>query len=112
VALLRARAAIDTGGLAPDEAAGAAIVRRALEAPLRRIAANAGLEPSVVVARVDALGPWEGLDAATGTYGALADAGIVDATLVVRSALANAVSIAKTVLLAECLVAPVHAPPA
>jgi chaperonin GroEL len=79
-------------------------VRRALEEPLRRIAANAGLEPAVAVERVRALGPACGLDAATGEYRDLLDAGIVDATLVVRSALEHAVSIAKTVLVAECVV--------
>ena len=65
VALLNAQAAIDVTGLAPDEATGAEIVRRALEEPLRWIARNAGLEPSVVVDRVRALGPGEGLDAST-----------------------------------------------
>ena len=105
VALLRAAAAIDASGLAGDEATGARIVRRALEEPLRRLAANAGLEPSVVVDRVRGLGPGEGLDAATGEYRHLIDAGILDATLVVRSALEHAASIAKTVLVAECVVA-------
>jgi chaperonin GroEL len=104
VALLRAREAIDFDGLKADEATGAAIVRRSLEEPLRRIAANAGLEPAVVVERVRALGPACGLDAATGEYCDLLDAGIVDATLVVRSALEHAVSIAKTLLVAECVV--------
>ena len=66
VALLNAQAAIDVAGLAPDEATGAEIVRRALEEPLRQIAGNAGFEPSVVVAPVRALGPGEGLDAGTG----------------------------------------------
>jgi chaperonin GroEL len=105
VALLRAREAIDLRGLETDEATGAAILGRALEEPLRRIAANAGLEPAVVVERVRELGPAFGLDAATGEYRDLLDAGIVDATLVVRSALENAVSIAKTLLVVECLVA-------
>ena len=66
VALLNAQAAIDVTGLEPDEATGAEIVRRALEEPLRLIAGNAGLEPSVVVDRVRALQPGEGLDAGTG----------------------------------------------
>ena len=65
VALLNAQAAIDVTGLEPDEATGAEIVRRALEEPLRWIAGNAGFEPSVVVDRVRALKPGEGLDAGT-----------------------------------------------
>jgi chaperonin GroEL len=108
VALLRAGEAIDPRGVPADEATGAEIVRRALEEPLRRIAANAGLEPAVVVDAVRGLGPGEGLDAVTGEYRDLVDAGIVDATHVVCSALENAVSIAKTLLLAECVVAPVR----
>jgi chaperonin GroEL len=108
VALLRAGEAIDPRGLPADEITGTEIVRRALEEPLRRIAANAGLEPAVVAERVRGLGPGEGLDAVTGEYRDLLDAGIVDATLVVCSALENAVSIAKTLLLAECVVAPVR----
>jgi chaperonin GroEL len=105
VALLRAGEAIDPRALAGDEATGAAIVRRALEEPLRRIAENAGLEGSVVVERVRGLGPSDGLDVATGEYRDLVAAGVVDATLVVRSALENAASIAKTVLVAECVAA-------
>jgi chaperonin GroEL len=105
VALLRARDAIDASGLEPDEATGAGIVRRALEEPLRGIARNAGLEPSVVVERVRTMGPRDGLDAAAGQYRDLVEAGIVDATLVVRSALENAISVAKTLLLAECVAA-------
>jgi chaperonin GroEL len=106
VALLRAREAIDASGLEADEVTGAEIVRRALEEPLRRIAENAGIEGSVAVERVRGLGPREGLDAAAGEYRDLVDAGVVDPTLVVRSALENAASIAKTVLVAECVVAP------
>ncbi|MGH2947440.1 MAG: chaperonin GroEL [Solirubrobacteraceae bacterium] len=105
VALLRAREAIEADGLEPDEVTGTEIVRRALEEPLRRIAENAGHEGSVVVERVRRLGPREGLDAATGEYRDLVDAGVLDPTPVVRAALENAASIAKTVLLAECVVA-------
>ena len=105
VALLRAGGAIDASGLPADEVTGAGIVRGALEEPLRRIAENAGLEGSVAVERVRGLGAREGLDASTGEYRDLVDAGVVDATMVVRSALENAASIAKTVLVAECLAA-------
>jgi chaperonin GroEL len=104
VALLNAQAAIDVTGLPPDEATGAEIVRRALEEPLRWIAGNAGFEPSVVVDRVRALQPGEGLDAGNGTYCDLVEAGVIDPTMVTRSALEHAASIAKTVLTAECIV--------
>ena len=93
-----------TAGLAPDEATGAEVVRRALEEPLRQIAGNAGFEPSVVVGTVRGLEPGEGLDAATGAYGDLVEAGVIDPTMVTRSALENAASIAKTVLVTECMV--------
>jgi chaperonin GroEL len=106
VALLRARDAVDPTGLHADEATGADIVRRALEEPLRRIAENAGLEPAPVIERVRGLAPREGLDAATGEYRDLVAAGIVDPTRVVRSALENAASIAKTLLLAESVAVP------
>jgi chaperonin GroEL len=104
VALVNAQPAIDTSGLEPDEATGAEIVRRALEEPLRWIAGNAGFEASVVVERVRELGPGEGLDAATGAYCDLFEAGVIDPTMVTRSALEHAASIAKTVLTAECIV--------
>ena len=104
VALLNAQAAIETGGLAPDEATGADVVRRALEEPLRQIARNAGYDPSVAVAAVRGLEPGHGLDAATGSYGDLIEAGVIDPTLVTRSALEHAASVAKLVLVTECLV--------
>ena len=104
VALLNAQAAVDVAGLPADEATGARILRRALEAPLRQIARNAGFEPSVVVAKVRGLGPGEGLDAATGGYCDLYEAGVIDPTMVTRSALEHAASIAKTVLVTECIV--------
>ncbi len=103
-ALLHARDAIDASGRDPDVVTGAEIVRRALEEPLRQIARNAGIEPSTAVATVGALGPREGLDAATGEYGDLFAAGVVDPAMVARSALANAASIAKTILTTECIV--------
>ncbi|MFL6120448.1 chaperonin GroEL [Actinophytocola sp.] len=106
VALLQAGPAALRGlGLSGDEATGAAIVGAALEAPLKQIAVNAGLEGGVVVEKVRTL-PWgEGLDAATGEYRNLVDAGIIDPTKVTRSALQNAASIAALFLTTEAVVA-------
>jgi chaperonin GroEL len=88
-----------------DEAVGVGIVKRALEEPLRWIANNAGLEGSVVVERVKAdPSPDFGLNAATGEYVNLRQAGIVDAFKVTRSALQNAASVASMVLTTECVV--------
>ncbi|CUJ96483.1 chaperonin GroEL [Achromobacter xylosoxidans] len=106
VALLRARAAIqDLKGANADQDAGIRIVRRALEAPLRAIVANAGKEPSVVVAKVaDAKGN-HGYNAATGEYGDLVEIGVVDPTKVTRTALQNAASIAGLILTTDATVA-------
>jgi chaperonin GroEL len=102
-ALLGAQEAIDATGLEPDETTGAMILRRALEEPLRRIATSAGMDDSLAVERARALGPGGGLDAVTGEWRDLVEAGIIDPTLVIRSALEAAVSIAKTVLVSECV---------
>src|SRR6202022_4966698 len=80
--------------LTGDEAVGANIVRIAVEAPLKQIAINAGLEGGVVVEKVRNLEPGFGLDAATGEYVDLIKAGIIDPAKVTRSALQNAASIA------------------
>lgn len=106
VALLRARAAIqDLKGANADQDAGIRIVRRALEAPLRAIVANAGEEPSVVVTKVaDAKGN-HGYNAATGEYGDLVEIGVVDPTKVTRTALQNAASIAGLILTTDATVA-------
>ncbi len=106
--LLRAQASVLAAaeGLSADEATGARIVARALEAPLTQIAVNAGLEGGVVVARVRELeGVSEGLNAATGEYEDLTAAGIIDAAKVTRSALQNAASIAALFLTTEAVVA-------
>lgn len=97
VALLRARStATGLKGANGDQDAGIQIVLRALEAPLRVIAANAGDEPSVVVAKVlEGKGNF-GYNAATGEYGDLVEAGVVDPTKVTRTALQNAASIASS----------------
>jgi chaperonin GroEL len=106
VALVQAgRTAFEKLDLAGDEATGANIVRVALDAPLRQIAVNAGLEGGVVVEKVRNLEPGFGLDAATGEYVDLLKAGIIDPAKVTRSALQNAASIAALFLTTEVLVA-------
>ncbi len=97
--------ALDGLGADADEKVGVAIVRRALEEPLRQIAQNAGLEGSVVVEKVKHLPAGQGLDAATEEYVDLVKAGIVDPVKVTRSALENAASIASMILTTEGLVA-------
>src|SRR5690606_37209442 len=77
-----------------DEATGAGIVKVAIEAPLKQIALNAGLEPGVVAEKVRSLPQGHGLNAATGDYGDLLNQGIADPVKVTRSALLNAASIA------------------
>jgi chaperonin GroEL len=104
VALIRAQQALDKLELSGDEATGAAIVRKALELPLYWIAANAGFEGAVVVAKVRDLSDSQGLDAANGEYGDLFKAGVVDPAKVTRSAVQNAVSIAALLLTTETLV--------
>jgi len=106
VALLQAAEEAFAGlKLTGDEATGANIVKVAVEAPLKQIAVNAGLEGGVVVERVKTLRLGEGLDADTGQYRDLIDAGIIDPTKVTRSALQNAASIAALFLTTEAVVA-------
>jgi chaperonin GroEL len=105
VALLNAQAHIDKLDLEGDEATGAAIVRRALEEPLKQIAQNAGLEGGVIVEKVRALDPGYGLNAANGEYEDMVKVGIIDPTKVTRSALQNAASIAALFLTTEAVVA-------
>jgi chaperonin GroEL len=106
VALLQAGAgAFDKIELEGDEATGATIVKRALEEPLKQIAINAGLEGGVVAERVRSLPPGEGLNAATGQYVNMFEAGIIDPAKVTRSALQNAASIAALFLTTEAVVA-------
>jgi len=106
VALLNAQSDLNPESLDdPDEATGARIVHRALEEPIRQIAENSGLEGSVVVNKIRDLKPGEGLNAANGEYGNLVDAGVIDPTMVTRSALQNAASIAKNILVTEAVVA-------
>ncbi|HEY3209067.1 MAG TPA: chaperonin GroEL [Actinomycetota bacterium] len=105
VVLLNAQTAMEKLDLEGDEATGANIVRKALEEPLKQIAANAGLEGGVVVEKVRSLDAGWGLNAATGEYGDMFKFGVLDAAKVTRSALQNAASIAGLFLTTEALVA-------
>jgi chaperonin GroEL len=105
VVLVNSIKALDGLALTGDEATGAAIVRRALEEPLRQLAENAGLEGSVVVGEVKGRKPGIGLNVDTGEYVDLVKAGIIDPAMVTRSALQNAASIAKNIITTECVVA-------
>ncbi|MTV27236.1 chaperonin GroEL [Nitriliruptoraceae bacterium ZYF776] len=104
-ALLQAEAGLDKLELEGDEATGAKIIRQALQAPLYWIAANAGLEGSVVVEKVRGMTAGEGLNALTGNYEDLIKAGVIDPSKVTRSALQNAASIAGLLLTTEALIA-------
>jgi chaperonin GroEL len=104
VVLVNAIKALDGLDLVGEEATGVAIIRRALEEPLRQLADNAGLEGSVVVGKVKEQKPGFGLNVDTGEYVDLVKAGIIDPAMVTRSALQNAASIAKNILTTECLV--------
>jgi chaperonin GroEL len=87
-----------------DQRTGAALLRRALEEPLRRICANAGAEGSVIVEEVKRRGPGKGYDAAKGEYADMVERGIIDPLKVTRSALENAASIATMILTTETLI--------
>ncbi|GAB3194099.1 chaperonin GroEL [Geodermatophilus arenarius] len=103
-ALVHAAAAIDALDLTGDELTGARAVKRALEAPLARIADNAGFEGRVVVSKVRDLGVGQGFNAATGEYGDLAAQGVIDPVKVTKAALGNAASIAAMVLTTDSAV--------
>ena len=105
VALLQAGVIFDKLELEGDEATGANIVKVALEAPIKQIAFNAGLEGGVVVEKVRNLPAGHGLNAATGEYVDLIAAGIIDPAKVTRSALQNAASIAALFLTTEAVIA-------
>jgi len=106
-ALLRARASLQgtIDSLTGDEATGARAVYKALEAPARHIAENAGIEGAVAVQRTEAESGPVGLNAATGNFEDLLKAGVIDPAKVTRAALQNAASIAGLLLTTECLVA-------
>ncbi|MGY0068156.1 chaperonin GroEL [Streptomyces sp. QTS137] len=105
VALLQASSVFEKLELEGDEATGAQAVKLALEAPLKQIAVNAGLEGGVVVEKVRNLTPGHGLNAATGEYVDLVKEGIIDPAKVTRSALQNAASIAALFLTTEAVIA-------
>src|SRR5436190_1409655 len=106
VALLNAQGAIGPHGYTTDgERTAARIVLRALEEPVRQIAANSGLEGSVVVEHIRNASDGHGLNAATGEIEDLVAAGVIDPAMVTRSALQNAASIAKNILTTEAIVA-------
>jgi chaperonin GroEL len=105
VALLNGAESINLEKLEGDDRTGANIIVRALEEPIRQLAANAGLEGSVVVDKVRHAAPGHGLNVDTGEVEDLVKAGIIDPTMVTRSALQNAASIAKNILTTEAIVA-------
>ncbi|MCH7952514.1 MAG: chaperonin GroEL [Chloroflexi bacterium] len=104
VAFINALPALERLKLEGDEATGVAILKRALEEPLRRIAINAGKDGSVIAQKVKTLKKGEGYDAAKDNFGDMTKRGIVDPVKVTRSALENAVSIASMVLTTNALV--------
>ena len=105
VALIRAHALIGDLGLVGDEKTGAEIVARAITAPLRQLAANAGVEGALIVEEVRKGKGNTGYNVATGKYEDLVKSGVVDPTKVTRSALQNAASISGLLLTTECLIA-------
>jgi chaperonin GroEL len=111
VALLRCARIVEAVKASGDEAVGVAIIRRALEEPLRQIAGNAGHEGAVVVGEVRDRKGDEGFNALTEEYENLVEAGVIDPTKVVRSALQNAASIASLLLTTEAVVAEIAAAP-
>ena len=104
VAYLRAQKAIDALKLEGDEAVGAAIIARAIEAPLRKLVDNAGQEAALVIANVKKATGTNGYNVRTGEYCDLLKAGVVDPAKVTRSALQNAASIAGLLLTTDCMV--------
>ena len=105
VALLRCQNVLEGLGENEEQKAGVNIIRRALEAPLRRIAQNAGIDGSIVVDKVGQAKGSQGFNARTETYEDLLKAGVIDPTKVVRTALQNAASVASLLLTTEAMVA-------
>ena len=104
VAYLRCQKAIDALKLEGDEKVGAAIIARAIEAPLRKLVENAGLEAALVIANVKKASGTNGYNVRTGEYVDMLKAGVVDPAKVTRSALQNAASIAGLLLTTDCMV--------
>ena len=111
IALLRAAASLSDLELAGDQETGINIIRRSLLSPVRAIAENAGMEGSVVVAKVQEGEGNYGFNAATSEYGDMLEEGVIDPTKVVRSALQNASSIAGLLLTTETLITEIEEPP-
>ena len=109
-AFIRAPGQIGDLGLSGDEATGADIIVSAIEAPLRQLAANAGLEGALIVEKVKNASGNEGYNVATGDYVDLIEAGVVDPTKVTRSALQNAASISGLMLTTEALITDIPEP--
>ena len=105
VTLIRAAAALDTLELSDEQQFGANIIRRAVEEPLRQIAANAGVDGSIVVQKIKDNEGTFGFNAATEQYGNMLEFGIIDPTKVVRHALQNAASVAGLMITTEALIA-------
>ena len=105
VAFLAAAPALDSVETSdPDEKIGADIIRKALEAPVKTIASNAGYEGSVVVEKIKGLPKGQGLDSATGNYGDMIEMGVLDPVKVTRTTLQNAASVASLILITEATV--------
>jgi chaperonin GroEL len=105
VTLIRAAQALDGLNLAGEQAMGVDIIRRAVEEPLRQIAKNAGVDGSIVVMKIKESEGTFGFNAATGTYGDLISAGVIDPTKVVRYALRHAASVSSLMLTTEAMIA-------
>ena len=105
VTLIRAAQALDSLQLAGEQAMGVDIIRRAVEEPLRQIAKNAGVDGSIVVMKIKESDGTFGFNAATGTYGDLISAGVIDPTKVVRYALRHAASVSSLMLTTEAMIA-------
>jgi chaperonin GroEL len=105
VAFLAAAPALDSVETSdPDEKIGVDIIRKALEAPVKTIASNAGYEGSVVVEKIKGLPKGQGLDSATGNYGDMIEMGVLDPVKVTRTTLQNAASVASLILITEATV--------
>ena len=105
MAFLAAAPALDSVETSdPDEKIGVDIIRKALEAPVKTIASNAGYEGSVVVEKIKGLPKGQGLDSATGNYGDMIEMGVLDPVKVTRTTLQNAASVASLILITEATV--------
>jgi len=109
-ALLRCEKALDNLKFTDDEAVGVEIIRKILSEPLRQLAVNAGLEGAIVVEKVRGLEKDNGLNIRTNEYGNMFDQGVVDPTMVTRSALQNASSISSLLLTTECIITEIPEP--